>query len=489
MITYKKFKQILNRGVVLMLRHLTAGESHGKALTAIIEGLPANMDLDKDKINLELFRRMQGYGRGGRMKIEKDQVEILSGLREGKTIGSPVTLMIKNLDYDNWKDKKIEPLTRPRPGHGDLAGLIKYNQKDIRNILERASARETAIRVAVGAVAKQLLKAFNIEIVSHVISIGQVKLEKKGISYDNLIDADKSEVRCIDEESSEKMIGEIDKAKGDGDSLGGVFEVVALNVPVGLGSHTHWDRKLDGLIAGAFMSIQAIKGVEIGQGFGAAFKRGSEVHDEIFYDKSTSYYRKTNNAGGIEAGISNGCPIVVRAAMKPIPTLCKPLQSIDIVTKKPFFASVERSDVCAVPAASIVGEAVLAWVLAQAITEKFGKDSMEEMLENYTNYKKRQFEPLVTNVKDKKVFSNTDTTDFIKIATLENKFEADLLDTALNELDIPHFIRTYHDVVYDGIFQMQKGWGSVMGKIENKGEILDILLDIRSGHNTIKDDE
>ncbi len=472
-----------------MLRYLTAGESHGKALVAIIEGLPANMELDKDKINLELFRRMQGYGRGGRMKIEKDQVEILSGLREGKTIGSPVTLMIKNLDYDNWKDKNIEPLTRPRPGHGDLAGLIKYNQSDIRNILERASARETAIRVAVGAVAKQLLKTFNIEILSHVISIGQVKLEDREVSYNDMRDADKSEVRCIDLKLSQKMIEEIDKAKEDGDSLGGIFEVAALNVPVGLGSHAHWDRKLDGLIAGAFMSIQAIKGVEIGQGFGAAFKRGSEVHDEIFYDKSTSYYRKTNNAGGIEAGISNGCPIVVRAAMKPIPTLCKPLQSIDIVTKKPFFASVERSDVCAVPAASIVGEAVLAWVLAQVITEKFGKDSMEEMLENYTNYKKRQFEPFVTNVKDKKVFSNADTTDFIKIATLENKFEADLLDTALNELDIPHFIRTYHDVVYDGIFQMQKGWGSVMGKIENKERILEALLDIRSEHNTIKDDE
>ncbi len=472
-----------------MLRYLTAGESHGKALVAIIEGLPANMYLDKDKINLELFRRMQGYGRGDRMKIEQDHVEILSGLREGKTIGSPVTLMIKNLDYDNWKDKNIEPLTRPRPGHGDLAGLIKYNQSDIRNILERASARETAIRVAVGAVAKQLLKTFNIEILSHVISIGQVKLEDREVSYNDMRDADKSEVRCIDLKLSQKMIEEIDKAKEDGDSLGGIFEVAALNVPVGLGSHAHWDRKLDGLIAGAFMSIQAIKGVEIGQGFGAAFKRGSEVHDEIFYDKSTSYYRKTNNAGGIEAGISNGCPIVVRAAMKPIPTLCKPLQSIDIVTKKPFFASVERSDVCAVPAASIVGEAVLAWVLAQVITEKFGKDSMEEMLENYTNYKKRQFEPFVTNVKDKKVFSNADTTDFIKIATLENKFEADLLDTALNELDIPHFIRTYHDVVYDGIFQMQKGWGSVMGKIENKERILEALLDIRSEHNTIKDDE
>ncbi|MDI3480360.1 MAG: chorismate synthase [Tepidanaerobacteraceae bacterium] len=369
-----------------MLRFLTAGESHGKALIAVIEGLPANLSISEDVINQELQRRRQGYGRGGRMKIEKDEVQIISGIIKGRTIGSPLALMIKNLDYDNWKGRTLQPVTKPRPGHGDLAGILKYNQDDIRNVLERASARETAARVAVGAVAKQLLMAFGVRIMSHVVSIGSVSLTSRSYSIEELAGADKSPVRCIDESVSEQMMKAIDEARNIGDSLGGVFEVVAENVPVGLGSHAHWDRKLDGLIAASFMSIQAVKGVEIGMGFEAARKKGSEVHDEIFYDENRGYFRKTNNAGGLEAGITNGCPVVVRAAMKPIPTLYKPLRSVDIKTKEPFFASIERSDICAVPAASIVGEAALAWVLAEAVVEKFGGDSVEEMRNNFKNY-------------------------------------------------------------------------------------------------------
>ncbi|MCR4431372.1 MAG: chorismate synthase [Tepidanaerobacteraceae bacterium] len=369
------------------MRYLTAGESHGKALVAVIEGLPANLGISEDSINRELLRRRQGYGRGGRMQIEKDEVEILSGIANGRTTGSPLALMIKNLDYDNWKDRKVPPVTMPRPGHGDLAGILKYNQDDIRNVLERASARETAARVAVGAVAKQLLAVFGIRIMSHVVSIGGVSLTDVSYSIEVLAGADRSPVRCIDEPISKKMMEAIDEAKARGDSLGGVFEVVAYNVPVGLGSHVQWDRKLDGLIAQSFMSIQAIKGVEIGLGFEAAQRSGSEVHDEIFYDEGKGYYRRTNNAGGLEAGMTNGCPVVVRAAMKPIPTLYKPLRSVDVKTKEPVCASIERSDICAVPAASIVGEAALAWVLAGAAVEKFGGDSIEEMNNNFENYK------------------------------------------------------------------------------------------------------
>jgi chorismate synthase len=372
-----------------MLRFLTAGESHGKALVAIIEGLPANMDLDISIIDRDLKRRMTGYGRGGRMKIESDKVEILSGLFKGKTIGSPLAMMIRNLDYENWKDTDVPVVTRPRPGHGDLAGVIKYRQEDIRGILERASARETAARVAVGAVAKQLLSHLGIRFFSHVIAIGDVKMKAEFRPDDScdILRVEESPVRCIDEEAERLMIKAIDEAALAGDSLGGVFEAIAINAPVGLGSHAHWDRKLDGRIAQSFMSIQAIKGVEIGLGNRCAHLPGSRVHDEIFFDQSVgSFYRKTNNAGGIEAGISNGCPIVVRAAMKPIPTLYKPLRSVDIKTKQQFSAGIERSDVCAVPAASIVGEAALAWVLAEAASEKFGGDSIEEMLENYNSY-------------------------------------------------------------------------------------------------------
>ncbi|MBZ4656091.1 MAG: chorismate synthase, partial [Thermoanaerobacter sp.] len=304
------------------MRYITAGESHGEALIAVIEGLPSNLLIDEEFINKELKRRQGGYGRGGRMAIEEDKVHVLSGIRNGKTIGSPLTLEIINKDYENWKNKKTPEVTRPRPGHADLAGAIKYNQRDLRNILERSSARETAARVAVGSVAKLLLKELDIYVKSKVLEIGGVKAE-------------------------EKWRRTIDEAKSKGDTLGGIIEIVIEGVPVGLGSHVQWDRKLDALLAYHVMSVQAIKAVEIGLGFEAARKPGSLVHDEIYYDEERGFYRKTNNAGGIEGGISNGSPIVIKAAMKPIPTLLKPLTSIDINTKEEVKAAYERSDVTA----------------------------------------------------------------------------------------------------------------------------------------------
>lgn len=321
------------------MRYITAGESHGEALIAVIEGLPSNLLIDEEFINKELKRRQGGYGRGGRMAIEEDKVHVLSGIRNGKTIGSPLTLEIINKDYENWKNKKTPEVTRPRPGHADLAGAIKYNQRDLRNILERSSARETAARVAVGSVAKLLLKELDIYVKSKVLEIGGVKAE-------------------------EKWRRTIDEAKSKGDTLGGIIEIVIEGVPVGLGSHVQWDRKLDALLAYHVMSVQAIKAVEIGLGFEAARKPGSLVHDEIYYDEERGFYRKTNNAGGIEGGISNGSPIVIKAAMKPIPTLLKPLTSIDINTKEEVKAAYERSDVTAVEAAACVLEAVCAWVIA-----------------------------------------------------------------------------------------------------------------------------
>ena len=369
-----------------MLRYLTAGESHGKCLIAIIEGMPANLNVDISKINEILTKRQQGYGRGGRMKIEEDRVEILSGVRGGKTLGSPICLKIENRDWENWSEIMDSmngvgrEVTRPRPGHADIAGAIKYNQHDLRNILERSSARETAIRTAVGAVAIQFLEEFGIKVYSYVIQIGTIKIEKKFEVDDDFIKTvEKSLIRCGDPVAEEEIIDLIDYAKSNGDSLGGIFEVVVTGVPVGLGSCMHWDRKLDARLAFALMSIQAIKGVEIGSGFGMSLRFGSKAHDEIFYEEGRGFFRKTNNAGGIEGGMSNGEKIVVRAAMKPIPTLYKPLKSVDIETKEPIKASIERSDVCAVPAASIVGQAVVAWELACAFVEKFGGDSMDEM--------------------------------------------------------------------------------------------------------------
>ena len=338
-----------------MLRFLTAGESHGELLMGIIEGIPAGLLIRVTDIDRDLARRQTGYGRGGRMKIEKDSVKIYTGVRWGRTLGSPIGLMIRNKDWENWRDKmspdpfflnSAEPVTRPRPGHADLAGALKYGMNDIRNILERSSARETAMRVAVGAVAKRLLEEFGIDVMSHVLSIGGVFAKvPKATPAELRKRAEASELHCTDPEAERRMMHKIDQARAAGDSLGGVFELIITGVPAGLGSHTHWDRKLDGMLARALMSVQAIKGVEVGAGFGAANRPGSLVHDEIFWNRKEGFLRKTNMAGGIEGGMSNGEPIVLRAAMKPIPTLMKPLRSVVLLSKKPFKAGVERSDV------------------------------------------------------------------------------------------------------------------------------------------------
>jgi len=378
------------------IRFLTAGESHGKALLCILEGLPASLELSSEYINRELQRRQKGYGRGGRMKIESDRVEFLSGLRFEKTLGSPISMAIWNKDWENWSDKmayegeapeSVVPFSRPRPGHADLAGGIKYNQKDLRNILERASARETAARVAVGAVCKRFLEEFGIRIGSYVISIGNLKPE---IKEEDLLKrhelAENSQVRFPDPSNDEEFTKLIDEAKERGESLGGVFEVFAIGVPPGLGSHIQWDKRIDGKIAQAMMSIQAIKGVEIGLGFESARRFGYEVHDEIGWSEEKGYFRYSNNLGGTEGGITNGMPIVVRCAMKPIPTLTKPLRSVDISTREGVRAGKERSDVVAVPAASVVGEAMLAIVLADALLEKLGGDFMEEVKERFKRY-------------------------------------------------------------------------------------------------------
>ncbi len=381
-----------------MLRYLTAGESHGELLMGIIEGIPAGLLIRVTDIDRDLARRQGGYGRGGRMKIERDTVKIYTGVRWGRTLGSPVGLMIRNKDWENWRDKmspdpmflnSADAVTRPRPGHADLAGALKYNTTDIRNILERSSARETAMRVAVGSVAKRLLDEFGIEVISQVLSIGNVYSKVPKISMQELKKrVEASELRCVDPEAEKRMKHRIDEARLAGDSLGGVVEIVITGVPAGLGSHVQWDRKLDGKLAAALMSIQAIKGVEVGAGFGAANRPGSQVHDEIFWSKKEGFFRKSNMAGGIEGGISNGESIVLRAAMKPIPTLMKPLRSVDLASKKPFRASVERSDICAVPAAGVVAEAAVAFEIASAMIEKFGGDSMEEMRRNYHWYTK-----------------------------------------------------------------------------------------------------
>ncbi|MGI6452367.1 MAG: chorismate synthase [Syntrophomonadaceae bacterium] len=369
-----------------MLSYLTAGESHGPALTAIVEGMPAGLELPREYLDRQLERRQQGYGRGGRMKIEKDRVEILSGVRNGYTLGSPITLQIKNKDWENWEkymgaaqtDTSTRQISVPRPGHADLAGAIKYGHRDVRNILERASARETAARVAACSVGRRLLEHFGMEVISHVVQIGSVKAEVKA-DFDIIKEKSaNSELFCADRAAEEKMKVLINKAREEGDSLGGVFEVIVRGVPVGLGSHVHWHRKLDGRIAGALMSIQAIKGVEIGLGFAAAGLSGSHVHDEIFFD-GENYSRGSNHAGGIEGGISNGQDIVVRAAMKPIATLYRPLRSVNLATGESALAAVERSDICAVPAAAVVAEAVLAFEIARAFLEKFGGDSIAEI--------------------------------------------------------------------------------------------------------------
>ena len=378
-----------------MLRFLDAGESHGKCLLGIIEGFPAGLSINEENINLNLKRRQGGYGRGERMKIEQDRVEILSGLVEGKTIGSPLGLMIKNKDWENWQEKEYPPLNIPRPGHADFTGAIKYGFKDVRKVLERASARQTAMRVAIGSVASSLLEELNIEIYSYVLRIGQVKANRvASLNREVKEEINKSPVYCIDGIASIGMCREIDRAREKGDTLGGVFEVIITGVPIGLGSYVEWDRRLDARLASAFMSIPGVKAVEIGEGVEASKKKGSAVHDEIFAQEESQkdsfrYYRKTNRAGGIEGGITNGGDVVVRANIKPIPTLINPLRSIDFTTKKETKAIYQRSDICVVPAASVVGEAVASWEIAAAFLEKFGGDSLLEIKENYKNYRKR----------------------------------------------------------------------------------------------------
>lgn len=376
------------------MRFLTAGESHGPQLTAIIEGLPAGMPLTAEDINDELTRRQKGYGRGRRMKIEKDRANITSGVRHGYTLASPLALSIPNNDWKHWTDiMGPEPLdddaasdirrqvTRPRPGHADLAGGIKYGHRDMRNVLERSSARETTARVSAGAVAKKLLKGLGIEIAGHVREIGGVQAQPA--SYESLVElqtkTENSPVRCFDDNAEENMMAVIDKAKQNGDSIGGVVEVIVEGMPVGVGSYVHYDRKLDAKLARAVMSINAFKGVEFGLGFEMARNPGSQVHDEITWSEEDGYTRRTNRLGGLEGGMSTGMPIVVKGVMKPIPTLMKPLQSIDIESKEPFTASVERSDACAVPAASVVAEAVVAWELAAAITSQFSHDRYDTL--------------------------------------------------------------------------------------------------------------
>lgn len=395
----------------MFFKFTTSGESHGKALISLVEGLPAGMTVDKAAVDHELWRRQQGYGRGGRMKIETDTVDFLSGVRHGRAIGSPVTMMIENRDFVHWQDvMSAEPLsgeaninepiikenadapkvrrvvTRPRPGHADLAGGQKFGVRDLRDILERASARETAARVAAGALAKQLLANFGIEIRSHVIKLGEVPNEPLEKSWEQITAISKdSKLACADADVEAEMVALVDKAKANGDTLGGIFEVVAKNVPVGLGSHTSWSEKLDGRIAQAFMSIQAVKAVELGSGVANAGRFGSEVHDAIYHD-GNSFTRPTNRAGGLEGGITNGQELRVRGYLKPISTLRKALHSVDIETKAEDLAAFERSDITAVPAAGVIGEAMLAIVLANSMREKFGGDSIEEMKANFDLY-------------------------------------------------------------------------------------------------------
>jgi chorismate synthase len=385
---------------MFMLRFYTAGESHGQALLTFLSGLPAGLRVDVDAINHELHRRQLGYGRGGRQKIEKDTADIFAGVRHGQTIGAPIALRIENRDWSNWE--KILPvgatdareaasrkLVAPRPGHADLAGSQKFNFHDARYVLERASARETAARVAAGAFARQLLKEFGVEIASHTIQVGHIRLERAA-KWEEIRDICKdleSPLRCVDDAVQEKMKVEVDTALKAGDTVGGVFEIVARNIPVGLGSHAQWDEKLDGKLAQALMSVQAVKGVEIGSGILAAGSYGSEVQDEISYDKAAKKFRRSSNrAGGLEGGITNGEDVVVRGYLKPISTLRKTLGTADMVTKEPVQAAYERSDWCVVPAGGVAGEAMVALVLADAFLQKFGGDSLAEMRRNFEGY-------------------------------------------------------------------------------------------------------
>ncbi|EFB60620.1 chorismate synthase [Staphylococcus aureus] len=374
------------------MRYLTSGESHGSQLTVIVEGVPANLEIKVEDINKEMFKRQGGYGRGRRMQIEKDTVEIVSGVRNGYTLGSPITMVVTNDDFTHWRkimgaapisDEEREnmkrTITKPRPGHADLVGGMKYNHRDLRNVLERSSARETAARVAVGALCKVLLEQLDIEIYSRVVEIGGIKDKDFYDSETFKANLDRNDVRVIDDGIAQAMRDKIDEAKNDGDSIGGVVQVVVENMPVGVGSYVHYDRKLDGRIAQGVVSINAFKGVSFGEGFKAAEKPGSEIQDEILYNTELGYYRGSNHLGGLEGGMSNGMPIIVNGVMKPIPTLYKPLNSVDINTKEDFKATIERSDSCAVPAASIVCEHVVAFEIAKALLEEFQSNHIEQL--------------------------------------------------------------------------------------------------------------
>ncbi|GAA5762825.1 chorismate synthase [Staphylococcus aureus] len=374
------------------MRYLTSGESHGPQLTVIVEGVPANLEIKVEDINKEMFKRQGGYGRGRRMQIEKDTVEIVSGVRNGYTLGSPITMVVTNDDFTHWRkimgaapisDEEREnmkrTITKPRPGHADLVGGMKYNHRDLRNVLERSSARETAARVAVGALCKVLLEQLDIEIYSRVVEIGGIKDKDFYDSETFKANLDRNDVRVIDDGIAQAMRDKIDEAKNDGDSIGGVVQVVVENMPVGVGSYVHYDRKLDGRIAQGVVSINAFKGVSFGEGFKAAEKPGSEIQDEILYNTELGYYRGSNHLGGLESGMSNGMPIIVNGVMKPIPTLYKPLNSVDINTKEDFKATIERSDSCAVPAASIVCEHVVAFEIAKALLEEFQSNHIEQL--------------------------------------------------------------------------------------------------------------
>lgn len=381
-----------------MLRYLTSGESHGQGLITIIDGIPSNIELNIDEINEELRKRQGGYGRGGRMKIEKDKINIIGGVRGKKTIGAPISFEIKNKDFENWEkymsamndiDEKGKIVENVRPGHADLVGCLKYDFDDARNVLERSSARETALRVAVGAICKQVLKNFDIEFLSHVVQIGEIK-DDKIYDFDYIKEnVDNSEIRCVNKDLEEKIKSKIDKCRKEGDTLGGIIEVRVKNLIPGLGSYTHFDKKIDGHLAMHLMATQAIKGVEIGLGFETATLTGSDVMDEILYNEENGITRKSNNLGGIEGGMTTGEEIIIRCAMKPIPTLYKPLDTININTLEKYKASVERSDSCAVPACSIVCENVVAFVICKFFLDKIGGDSLEDLQNNYKSYMKR----------------------------------------------------------------------------------------------------
>jgi len=381
-----------------MLRFITAGESHGPQLIAVIEGAPAGFEIDIAGINHDLARRQKGYGRGGRMLIEKDEARIVSGIRFGRTMGSPVTFIVENRDFKNWEKRmsadprdrgEAKVVTRPRPGHADLAGVLKYNLEDIRDVLERASARETTARVAIGAFARQLLAPFGVQVLGYVVSIGSVAANvPPAMPIEELTRVtEQSQVRVADTAAEQAIIAEIDACKKEGDTLGGIVEVIAVGLPVGLGSHVQWDRKLDGRLAHALLSLQAVKGVEVGIGFEAARVRGSQLHDEIGYDRELRHFtRHSNNSGGTEGGMSTGEPLRVRVAFKPLSTLMRPLKSADIKSKAEAVGAIERSDVCAIPAAAVIAETVVAFELANAFLEKFGGDSLAEITRNYQGY-------------------------------------------------------------------------------------------------------